>query len=212
MKRWVYICFMTNNNGENMSIEVGTGVTLVGYSDRTPFEVVKVVSDKTLEVRRMDAAPDLNEKEKTMQEITINETRRLFVIPCGNGYSCMRFEYVDQMNNAIRNELAMAPPSAPIGSIEQYSEYERAVDMGKSYFEKHNRQMSCGLHPKLKGLEGYRIECTRYGKKVRFWVGKSTGWIPCHLAIHNSRSCGGDAISLNEELNDIVIIRRDGRK
>lgn len=53
---------MANNNGESMSIEVGTGVTLVGYSDRTPFEVVKVVSDKTLEVRRMDAAPDLNWK------------------------------------------------------------------------------------------------------------------------------------------------------
>lgn len=146
-----------------------------------------------------------------MQEITINETQRLFVIPCGNGYTCMGFEYLDQMNKAIRNELAMALPSAPIGTIEQYREYERAADMAKSYFEKHNRQMSCGLHPRLKGLEGYRIECTRYGEKVRFWVGKSTGWIPSHLAIHNSRSRGGDAISLNESLDDIVIIRVNGR-
>ena len=41
-----------------MDIEIGTGVTLIGYSDRTPFEVVKIISDKTLEVRRMDAAID----------------------------------------------------------------------------------------------------------------------------------------------------------
>lgn len=41
-----------------MSIEIGTGVTLIGYSDKTPFEVVKVISDKTLEVRRMNAVQD----------------------------------------------------------------------------------------------------------------------------------------------------------
>lgn len=41
-----------------MDIEIGTGVTLIGYSDRTPFEVVKIISDKTLEVRRMDAVLD----------------------------------------------------------------------------------------------------------------------------------------------------------
>lgn len=28
---------------------------LIGYSDTTPFEVVKVISDKTLEVRKMNA-------------------------------------------------------------------------------------------------------------------------------------------------------------
>lgn len=30
-------------------------VTRIGYSDRYPFEIVKIVSDKTIEVREMDA-------------------------------------------------------------------------------------------------------------------------------------------------------------
>lgn len=58
MKVWMHISYMTSTKGKTMDIEIGTGVTLIGYSDRTPFEVVKVVSDKTLEVRRMDAVLD----------------------------------------------------------------------------------------------------------------------------------------------------------
>lgn len=58
MKVWMHISYMTSTKGKTMDIEIGTGVTLIGYSDCTPFEVVKVVSDKTLEVRRMDAVLD----------------------------------------------------------------------------------------------------------------------------------------------------------
>ena len=39
-------------------IEVGTGVTHIGYTDRTPYEVIRVVSDKTLEIRTMKAELD----------------------------------------------------------------------------------------------------------------------------------------------------------
>ena len=49
-----------------------------------------------------------------------------------------------------------------------------------------------GLSPQLKGLEGCRVEVvTLDGEKRRFWVGRTTGWIPCHLEIHNRRSLGG---------------------
>ena len=54
-----------------------------------------------------------------------------------------------------------------------------------------NRDMS-GLSPQLIGLEGWRVEVsTRCGEKRRFYVGRSTGWKPCHLEIHNRRSLDG---------------------
>lgn len=49
-----------------------------------------------------------------------------------------------------------------------------------------------GLTPQLIGLEGKRVEVeTEGGSVYRFWVGKSTGWKPCHVALHNTRSHGG---------------------
>ena len=49
-----------------------------------------------------------------------------------------------------------------------------------------------GLTKDLIGHEGWRVEVTRAdGTKQRFIVGRSTGWRPCHLAIHNRRSHGG---------------------
>lgn len=48
------------------------------------------------------------------------------------------------------------------------------------------------LSPQLTGLEGWRVEVVDHdGETRRFNVGKSTGWRPCHLEIHNSRSMGG---------------------
>ncbi len=49
-----------------------------------------------------------------------------------------------------------------------------------------------GLSPQLIGLEGWRVEVeTTYGETRRFIVGKSTGWIPCHLEIARRDSFGG---------------------
>lgn len=49
-----------------------------------------------------------------------------------------------------------------------------------------------GLTAQLLGLEGYRVEATAFdGQKRRFIVGRSTGWKPCHLELHNRRSMGG---------------------
>ena len=51
-----------------------------------------------------------------------------------------------------------------------------------------------GLTQQLIGLEGWRVEVvTHYDETRRFIVGKSTGWVPCHLEIKNRRSLGGMA-------------------
>lgn len=53
-----------------------------------------------------------------------------------------------------------------------------------------------GLSQQLIGLEGWRVEVLDKelsgGAMRRFIVGKSTGWQPCHLEIHNRRSHGGN--------------------
>lgn len=51
---------------------------------------------------------------------------------------------------------------------------------------------TAGLSPQLIGLEGWRVEVvTTYGETRRFYVGRSTGWIPCHIEIKTRRSYGG---------------------
>ena len=50
-----------------------------------------------------------------------------------------------------------------------------------------------GLSPQLIGLENQRVEVsTEYGETRRFWVGRSTGWQPCHLEIKTRLARGGD--------------------
>lgn len=51
-----------------------------------------------------------------------------------------------------------------------------------------------GLSPQLTGLEGFRVEVvTDYDETRRFIVGKSTGWIPCHIEISRRSASGGGA-------------------
>jgi hypothetical protein len=63
------------------------------------------------------------------------------------------------------------------------------------------------LTRQLVGLEGARVEVvTTYGETRRFWVGRSTGWRPCHLEIHNTRSTGG--APAEREYSAVRVIRR----
>ena len=48
------------------------------------------------------------------------------------------------------------------------------------------------LTPQLIGLEGRRVRAVDIHDNARkFYVGKSTGWRPCHLEIKTSRSMDG---------------------
>lgn len=52
------------------------------------------------------------------------------------------------------------------------------------------------LHPKLLGLEGWRVEVMdAHGERRRFIVGKSTGWRPCHVELARRDSPDGVAAS-----------------
>lgn len=57
---------------------------------------------------------------------------------------------------------------------------------------RHTVQGNANLTPQLIDHEGWRVEVvTTYGETRRFYVGKSTGWQPCHLEIKRRDSLGG---------------------
>jgi len=63
---------------------------------------------------------------------------------------------------------------------------------GLTISEKDRLRSLSQLTPQFIGLEGWRVEVlTTYGEKRRFIIGRSTGWIPCHLEVNNRRSMGG---------------------
>jgi hypothetical protein len=69
-----------------------------------------------------------------------------------------------------------------------------------------NEKDLSGLTPQLVGLEGMRVEViTSYGETRRFWVGRSTGWRPCHIEVKTTRSFGGEAA--DKEFASVRIIK-----
>lgn len=128
--------------------------------------------------------------------ITINEVDRLFVIGCGAGYSCLGFDVCHNRSVAMAEWLGVeAPSKALTGTIEGYNRFSELVELCRVRYEKTGVQCPCELTPELVGLEGSRVEVVdKWGEKRRFKVGRSTGWIPCHIELFNSRSNGGPAV------------------
>ena len=122
----------------------------------------------------------------------------LFCIPAGNnGYSCLGFDICQARTLAIANELRRPDlvPQAPRGTLESYAEYKRATTIAHDTYKRSGTRLQCELTPQLIGLEGCRVEVVDvHGTRRRFKVGKSTGWIPCHLELVNARSTSGGAV------------------
>lgn len=68
------------------------------------------------------------------------------------------------------------------------------------------------LTPDLIGKEGMRVEVvTTYGETRRFWVGRSSGWCPCHLEVKRSDSLCGDPAERSYATVRVVRLSRNGR-
>lgn len=75
---------------------------------------------------------------------------------------------------------------------EQKSEFVAAWNNATSV-QRDSMRDNSELNKSLFPFKGCRVEATNEnGITSRFWVGQSTGWIPCTLIIHNTRSLGGD--------------------
>ena len=131
---------------------------------------------------------------------SINTDQRLYVIKAGHGYSCLGFDVADKKTRAV---LAwMGWPERPLpepGTPDHWRAYWQAMELGAKHAAKTATRCPAELEPALIGLEGKRVEMTAPdGAKERFYVGKSTGWMPCHLAIKRRDSTGGCAVYLPE--------------
>ena len=134
------------------------------------------------------------------REVTVNKDQGLYVIPCGEGrtagYTCLGFENADRKARAVLAWLNLsADGMLEPGTIEHYRQYEAMMQTGAQWNAKTGKRCDAELTPELIGLEGKRVEVTTpAGDKSRFYVGKSTGWMPCHLEIKTRASSGGCAV------------------
>jgi hypothetical protein len=134
-----------------------------------------------------------------MQLHKVNKEQRLYVMPCGAGYSCYGFDVLDRKARALTAELlqlgeSVTPWTNRKGTIKAFNAYAKLLKLSESIYKQTGDRFACELTPQLVGLEGRRVEViTTYGEARRFWVGRSTGWCPCHLEIVRSNSHGGSA-------------------
>jgi hypothetical protein len=132
--------------------------------------------------------------EQQAAAVTLNAEQRLYVIPCGGGYSCLGFDVCDRQAKALALELGETWSNEEhiTGTIETYNDYQALLARARAT----GRRFTCELTKELIGLEGKRVEVVDcYGEKRRFYVGKSTGFIPIHLEILKSNSTGGGGVT-----------------
>ena len=141
-----------------------------------------------------------------MKTVTINKEQKVYIIPCGNnGYSGLGFKVAKDRNDRLRLELGLPTCTEELGTMALYNSYMEAIQKAKDRNAINGYRCKCELHPRLIGLEGKKIEATYYDERIRFTVGKSTGFIPCHLVMLRGKF--GEAISCDSDLGAIAIIK-----
>lgn len=126
---------------------------------------------------------------------SINRDQRLYVLHCGTGYTCLGFDVCEERKGKLATELGVKLAGHRIGTRAAYTEYRRLVEIAGQRNRSTGWRSESELTPQLKGLEGHKIEVvTSWGERHRFIVGKSTGFIPCHLALCRRDSSGGPAV------------------
>lgn len=139
---------------------------------------------------------------------SINANQSLFVLEAGTGFSCIGFHVAHRKTLAIAEWLKRddLKPEAPRGTMKAWAEYCKAFKAAQDHYGATKERCPVELESRLVGLEGRRVEVRELGERPRrFWVGKSTGWMPCHLEISRKGSSGGCAAYLPESATLTVI-------
>lgn len=132
----------------------------------------------------------------------INAEQELYVIDCGHGYTCLGFDVCLNRSRKIAAWLRQRGDKPPDilddsrGTPGAYHIYCQLVSRAEVVCRENKIRCEVELTPALIGLEGKRVEVIdRHGEKRRFKVGKSTGWMPCHLELKTRASSGGIAVT-----------------
>lgn len=132
--------------------------------------------------------------------VTLNTEQRLYVIPCGGGYSCLGFDNARDHANQIARRLkqpALAFGDGDHGSPTGYAKYQAAIEAwGRSPLTRQT-YFDPGTDPKAaRALE----TCRRDGRKVRLMLGDTaTGrsWLDEHDVVGRiGRSTGSLKVPL----------------
>lgn len=139
-----------------------------------------------------------------MQLHSINAAQRLYVMPCGKGFTCYGFDVLDRKARAVATWATGKAPDLPaVGTAEHFAACSAIMADGAQHAARTGQRCPAELCPQLVGLEGRTVRATYFGERVRFRVGKSTGWMPAHLLLKTARSTGGEAI-FPDQLSDVV--------
>jgi hypothetical protein len=150
----------------------------------------------------------------TVMRVGFNKDQRLYVIPAGKGYTTLGFDHAEYLSSVVAIWAGLKRDKGPQGvghpspgTLAHYREHQRLMREGAQYAKQTGDKCRAMDTPQLRGLEHRRVEVVdKYGEKRRFWVGKSTGWMPIHLEIHNTRSTGGPGI-IGAPFQSVRVIR-----
>jgi len=123
---------------------------------------------------------------------SINEDQKLYVIHCGDGFSCYGFDVLHRKATAVAAWSKVVPPLMGPGTRAHFEWCAEVMEHGAKFAAKTGARCDADLTPELIGLEGARVEVkTPDGETSRFWVGKSTGWMPVPFGDQNAPKLGG---------------------
>ena len=136
----------------------------------------------------------------------------VYVLNHGKFVTCLGFDVVLKKAAALASELKVpehSPDPTERGSMTAYRKYAALIEKARQKNIASGWRSRIDLTANLIGLEGKRVEVIDcYGDRRRFIVGRSTGWIPCHLEIKTRRSSGGEAV-WGTPFNSVKIVGGD---
>ncbi|HKR05951.1 MAG TPA: hypothetical protein VJY62_15045 [Bacteroidia bacterium] len=128
--------------------------------------------------------------------IKINKEQKVYVLSVDEKhYSCLGFEIMMKRAQALAEEMNEKVYAKRIGTKKAYKELCRLIGIARRKNKLTGWRSQAELYKPFIDKEGQRVEVEyTWGEKEKFYIGKSTGFIPCHLTIKKSNSTGGAAL------------------
>jgi hypothetical protein len=133
---------------------------------------------------------------------SINKEQGLFVFKHGKYVSCLGFGVVINKTKNLSKELNINCPNFRKGSKASLKFYYKVINIAKKKNKQTGWKSQSELFVPFIGNEGKRVEVEyNWGEKERFYIGKSMGFIPCHIMVKQSNSTGGASV-LNDSIKN----------